>query len=283
MIIMKMKGGLGNQMFEYALARRLSLEYNQHLVLDTFSYIRDRKRNFELDNYNVKYDSKNGLKTFFYNILYKIYKENLNNKFKVSLEKKLFVFQDEIFQYKYSYLNGYWQNPKYFESIRDILLEDFRYKGELTEVEEQIIQTIQSQNSVAVHFRRDDYLNQENTSFFEVQSLDYYSQAINHMKKKIPQACFYVFSDDIDWCKNNLKEIDNVVFIDGTTSSSHHIDFLIMKSCKHFIIANSTFSWWAAWLSESENKQVIIPNKWFKDKEINDNSKVLVLEGWIVM
>lgn len=283
MIIMKMKGGLGNQMFEYALARRLSLEYNQHLVLDTFSYIRDRKRNLELDNYNVKYDSKNGLKTFFYNILYKIYKENLNNKFKVSLEKKLFVFQDEIFQYKYSYLNGYWQNPKYFESIRDILLEDFRYKGELTEVEEQIIQTIQSQNSVAVHFRRDDYLNQENTSFFEVQSLDYYSQAINHMKKKIPQACFYVFSDDIDWCKNNLKEIDNVVFIDGTTSSSHHIDFLIMKSCKHFIIANSTFSWWAAWLSESENKQVIIPNKWFKDKEINDNSKVLVLEGWIVM
>ncbi len=283
MIIMKIKGGLGNQMFEYALARKLALENNQQLVLDTLSYIRDDKRDFELDNYNVKYNSKNGLRVIIYNLLYKLYREKLNNKFKVCLEKDYFIVQDEIFEYKYNYFNGYWQNPKYFEGIRNILVEDFKYKGELTEVQQKIIRDIKSRDSVAVHFRRDDYLNPENTSFFEVQSLEYYSKAINRIKDKFPQAYFYVFSDDINWCKNSLKGIDNVAFIDDTISLSHHIDFLIMKSCKHFIIANSTFSWWAAWLSDSENKVVIAPIKWFKDEEINKNAEVLILDGWITI
>lgn len=283
MLIMKIKGGLGNQMFQYALARRLALENNQHILFDTLSYIRDRKREFELDKYNIKYKSENGDKVIFYNILNKFYRRSVNKYFKVCIEKELFLFNDKILEDRYNYLNGYWQNPKYFEEIRDILIEDFEYIGNISEIQEKILMKIRSQNSVSVHFRRDDYLNQENTDFFEVQSLEYYYKAIDYLQEKVPNAYFYVFSDDINWCKDNLKDIKNVVFIDSSISSSHHIDFLLMRSCKHFIIANSTFSWWASWLSESENKIVIAPRKWFKDKEINKNSKVLILDDWITI
>ena len=167
-------------------------------------------------------------------------------------------------------LNGYYQSEDYFSHNRDKILELFSFKSDLiNEKYGEILNT----KTCAIHVRRGNYLTLPN--HHPVCTFDYYQQAISLM----PKDCnFIVFSDDLEWCKNNFKGIDRkFYFIEGNTD---YIDLLLMSKCDNNIIANSSFSWWGAWLNTSKSKLVVAPNKWFGNA-INHNTNNLIPKTWI--
>lgn len=254
MIISKIQGGLGNQIFQWAYGKFLSTKNKTNLHLDLSFFTNqygNTNRNFEL-NLFPKIDLP-----------------------KSDITKKPFVYINDNFQFKnlnyddqYNYyLNGFWQSEKYFIEVSDLI------KDQLSPTEDQLI-TLKKNinpNSVSLHIRRSDYLT--SNGFHPVQTLEYYKNAINKIGK---YENLYVFSDDIDWCKNNL-EFKNIVFVEGKTNIE---DLWLMSLCDHNIIANSSFSWWGAWLNNNPNKMVIAPKLWF-GQHVNINSGDIVPDEWI--
>jgi len=269
MINLKIKGGLGNQLFQYAAARNLATLNNTDLNID-YSYYNhsgaDTPRQYLLDLFNIK-----PVKHIKSNSLYQVF--DLINKIlrKLSLNKNLYFdkyyfekgveFDDAFLSLKDDvWLTGFFQSAKYFsESIR----EEFKFNGPNN--------IIEAGESVFIHVRRGDYLN---NSTYESCSLDYYNQAINLIKEKIVNPKFYIFSDDMEWVKNNLN-IPEATYL----SYSDHEDLYLMSQCRHAIIANSSFSWWGAWLINNPGKIVVTPSKWFRNKTIN--TKDLIPDSWI--
>ena len=192
------------------------------------------------------------------------------------------------------YLSGYFQSEKYFgehkELIRSIFFREKLFKG----VNEELHYKMSGEDSVSMHIRRGDkVLNKSYASFYGSLSINYYKKAINYIKeiKNIDQI--YVFSDDINWCKENLPEGDNYNFINHNNGSDSYLDILLMASCKNNIIANSSFSWWGAWLNKDQNKVVVAPKKWFASNYYTGkgkiyktryyNTKDLYPDDWIVI
>jgi hypothetical protein len=195
--------------------------------------------------------------------LLKVYKKlNFSN---IYIEKNL-KFDEKFFLLKdNSYLDGYFQSEKYFVEMKEILRDEFSLVDQLPKKYSLLDEKIKSINSVAIHVRRGDYLSNKDTlRIHGVCSIDYYTNAINLIKERVSDPIFYIFSDDINWVKNNLDLPENSEFIDGNENRPE-IDLTLMMSCKHFIIANSSFSWWGAWLSSFESKVVIAPTPWFDD------------------
>jgi hypothetical protein len=168
-------------------------------------------------------------------------------------------FNSDVFTYKDLYLSGYWQNENYFLSIRELLLEELTLKEPIGTVASTYYESIKKTNSVAVHIRRGDYINADWTI-----GVDYYKKAYELMKSKVDNPSFFVFSDDISWCKENLCFLDNPRFVEGTNSELD--DFELMRVAKHNIVANSSYSWWAAWLNSNDDKIVIAPKIWFQNR-----------------
>lgn len=272
MINLKIKGGLGNQLFQYVAARNLAALNNTDLNIDYSYYSNsglDTPRQYLLDLFNIKPVShiKSGI---LYNIL-DFYNKVLR---KLSLNKKLYLnkyyfekgveFDNKFFDLKDNvWLTGFFQSAKYFpDNIRE----------ELTLKDSTGIKNIIAPGeSVFIHVRRGDYLNNK---VYEFCSLDYYNQAVDLIREKVADPKFYVFSDDIDWVKNNLN-IGDAIYL----SNSDYEDLYLMSQCRHAIIANSSFSWWGAWLIDNPNKIVIAPNNWFTDKTIS--TKDLIPDNWI--
>lgn len=239
-------GGLGNQLFIYAFGRALELEHNLDIYFDTYSGFKNDpyRRKLELDNFNTKYK-----KASLYNILFfpinkrlKIISKVLypgsfyikeDKNFSVDLLKELFNKQQKIF------LQGYFQNPEYFESIKEELKKEMTLKTELSESAKIYLELINNSNSVAIHIRRKEIK--------DLIPIDFYLKNIKSLEQKIDKPKFFIFSDDINWCKKSIPQNEDIVFI--TYTSNHIEDFWLMKNCKYFIAGNSTFSWWARWLS----------------------------------
>ena len=269
MIIIKLQGGLGNQMFQYAFAK--SLENNRKIKFDISSYKNDYfHREYKLDFFNTSIEKATlseikkirGYEGFFRIVLKKI-GFVLSRPKSFYQEQNTFDYCKDIEKY-HRYFDGFWQNEKYFIDIREILLRDFTPIS-ITNKAQHYLSKINYQ-SVSIHIRRSDYLKLRH--IYCICDLDYYTEAMNLMRKTIENPIFFVFSDDITWCKNNLD--GEFIFIEETTDID---DMFLMSKCSHNIIANSTFSWWGAWLNNNPNKQVIAPKKWFidyrKDKNIN--------------
>lgn len=288
MIISKIFGGLGNQMFQYSFGKYLSIKNNDVLFFDTSFYkTRDKKRRFSL---NVFYIDHNKIATrkeilvilgIYNNRIIKKIAKMINVKNKYLLEEKSFEFNDKFKKCKEKnvYLDGYFQSEKYFKEIDKIIKDDFHLKdGLLGEQAKMIKKNILKKESVSIHIRRGDYIsNPVINKYHGVLTLEYYQKAINIIKSKTNNPVFYVFSDDTEWCKNNLNNLSNdLIFIE---KQKDYEDLELMKNCTHNIIANSSFSWWGAWLNENPNKIVIAPKNWFSDKTINTND--LIPETWI--
>ncbi|MEK7564205.1 MAG: alpha-1,2-fucosyltransferase [Patescibacteria group bacterium] len=279
MIIVRLKGGLGNQMFQYALGRVLSLRHNTALGLDTSFYKLDLipKRRYDLDLFNItgKVLSKNNI-PFLYRISQKF---RLVDKFIPNKGKeKFFHFDPNIFSLGSSlYLDGYWQSPKYFEGFEDAIREEFTFKNPLPLKINNLATDIENINSLCIHVRRGDYVGNANHDVF---SMEYYKKGVDYINQQTKIDKIFVFSDDIEWCKNNLIFEMPVFFVGneyaGLKDEGH---MYLMSRCKNFIIANSSFSWWAAWLSVSKNKTVVCPKNWFKDASINTDD--LIPKEWI--
>ncbi|MCK4744844.1 alpha-1,2-fucosyltransferase, partial [Candidatus Parcubacteria bacterium] len=175
------------------------------------------------------------------------------------------------------YLDGYWQSEKYFKNIENSIRKEFTLKNDLQLKAKKLLRKIKNTESISIHIRRNDYISHKPANQYHgVCHLSYYKKAINVIIKKIDDPHFFVFSDDIDWCKKNLKIKFPTIFVEG---NKDYEDLILMSKCKHNIIANSTFSWWGAWLNNNPNKIVIAPKKWFRKKSIN--TKDLIPKTWI--
>ncbi|MFZ2189840.1 MAG: alpha-1,2-fucosyltransferase [Candidatus Magasanikiibacteriota bacterium] len=264
MIIVKLSGGLGNQMFEYAFARALSFKYKQTLFLDKTVYkikTKNTPRKYFLNFFCINSFSfvsriLSGMFVFL-DLIYKI----LFRRTFIIKEKLVYKFDDNLKIKKngINYLYGYWQSYKYFEDFSEIILKDFIPKitwiGKLKEMDDKII----SSNSISIHVRRGDYVGHQD---HEVCNIEYYQKSINFFQKSCVSPIFYVFSDGVDWVKDNLKFNDaTVVFVSGNGFNEAE-ELILMSHCKHNIISNSSFSWWAAWLNKNFDKKVVAPKRW---------------------
>ncbi len=283
MIIVKLQGGMGNQMFQYALGRRLSHLNNLELKLDTSPYKHQNKnatpRTYSLECFNIienfakEKDTKKmhlpkmATRNIFLRIYRKIFRDLSARK---PLYKRTYVNEpsfgfcvDVLKINGDAYLSGNWQNEKYFKDIRDTICKDFTIKDESVAYKKILEQILNTADSVSLHIRRGDYiLNEAIGKYHGVCSLGYYKKAISLVAKKIHSPTFFVFSDDIKWVKENLKIEYPMIFVsDG--SLKDYEELILMSKCKHNIIANSSFSWWGAWLNNNQTKIVVAPKKWF--------------------
>ncbi len=292
MKIVKLKAGFGNQLFQYAFLKYLEKESKVDCYLD-FNWLdiwfSNKNRHYEdiinIDLLNVTYSKINetGLKKIVYKLnkfhprtkrykLYLIVQGLLNPKYYF---KRNHEFENYSVLSKYSYYDGYWQSWKYAEEVRNQLLSDFSCKNKLRKPIVDFIEKIVSYNSVFIGIRLGDYGNRVD-HFGEFKD-DYYNEAAKIIMQRVENPIFYVFSNRINEVKENFKFDFNVVFIERNLGFSDFEEFVIMSSCKHAIIPNSTFHWWAAWLIKNEEKVVVAPKKWFAD-----NTKIdIVHPKWI--
>jgi hypothetical protein len=292
MIVVKLIGGLGNQMFQYAAGLSLANKKNTDLLLDTSFLNEDSKgaytkRHFELDKFSIKEKiaDKFILQQFNFTenqLLIKI-KKSIPGIFKrIIFNEHQFNFHPTFFKFPTNtYLNGFWQSEKYFVENRAVLLNNFSLKDPLTAVAQEIENKIKSSTSVSLHIRRGDFLSLKSANHFHgFLPIEYYKQAIDFINSKVNNTTFFIFSDDIAWCKTHFDFINSKEFVDGKELGiSTHEELILMSRCQHNITANSSFSWWGAWLNQNPNKLVIAPKNWFADKTINTND--LIPESWV--
>lgn len=294
MIVVKLMGGLGNQMFQYAFAKNLAIKNNTVLKVD-LSFLLDRtpRENFifrEYDlgifNLNVEQIKKDELQQFLAPRRQSFFDRVLGKKkIDTQIIKEQFFYFDatNISTKENIYIEGYWQTEKYFKEIESTIKNDFSFQYPLSELETTLNNQIRSTNSICVNFRRTDFVNLKNSADTHgVTEMDYYEHAIQLIAEKVYEPHFYIFSDDIEWCKENIKLNYPMTFVDHQYKGIKFSSYLqLMKNCKHFIIPNSTFAWWAAWLAENENKVVIAPKNWFKDEILQNQTDDIIPTGWI--
>lgn len=275
--IVKLNGGLGNQMFQYAFACVLKQNFKVNVFFD-FEYFEDVKKSntvttrfYGLGNFNLNCDEATQ------EMLLNVKKPEIVSKNKRFIAKKFprvfninyirtkneyAFYKDLLKNPNYLYYEGYFQNEKYFKDIKPELLNDFTLKDELDDKNKTILKEITKTNSVSLHVRRGDYITLAHANKIHgLCPIDYYNKAIKYIGSHVDCPHFYLFSDDIAWVKENIK-IDYPYTVVDFNGEKDYIDMELMKNCKHNIIANSSFSWWGAWLNQNPNKIVIAPKHW---------------------
>jgi hypothetical protein len=293
MIIVKLKGGMGNQMFQYALGRAMSVKYNVPLGLD-LSYLLDRTprpkfhkftfRDYDLDLFNIKAEILPQSRIPFihrqnFGPVLALYLDAFGNLFNKFFNKKRYFSFDKSILDKgpNAYLSGNWISPKYFSNIKDIIREEFKLKNVQGENIVDLSKQISNENSLCIYMRRRDYVG---NSLYDFIDDGYYNRGIEYINKSSKIDKIYVFSDDIEWCKKNVNFNLPTFFVDSKYEGERFVGYLhLMTFCKYFIIANSTFSWWGAWLSKREGKIVITPSKWVSDNSVDIDD--IIEKEWI--
>ena len=281
MVTVKLIGGLGNQMFQYALGRHLALQNNTVLRLDLSALldhgptIQHTFRNFELPAFAINCILKDKNR---HSIIQRIYDRLIRLK---NITETGHSFNAAVLQARGNlYLSGYWQSEKYFEAISSVIRQDFTFKQPPDAANRQLLEQIKACNAVAVHFRRGDYISNPLTNQFHgVCGPAYYRQAIAMMEEKVEGPHYFVFSDEVQWVKENFKFTGGHTFVDINHAGKSFEDMRLMSFCKHHIIANSSFSWWGAWLGAHPDKTVIAPLNWFNDTVIDTID--MIPEKWI--
>ena len=283
MIITKILGGLGNQMFQYAAGRCLAHLNNTQLKLDVTGFTDYKLRNFDLHALHVNCQPASGEEIR--NLLpshnfEKALQYLFPKKRRTYYREKYFHFDDNILKFgKDVYLKGYFQSEKYFLPIKETLQKEFTFKDEIIRKVKDFTDKTRSATSVSVHIRRGDMENDPvTTGHHGIMPLSYYKKGIEIIRSKIANPQFYFFSDDINWVKENFNDL-KPTFVSGEISQTHFEDLYLMSQCHHNIIANSSFSWWGAWLNKNPDKIVIAPKIWFikGPKDTQD----LLPEKWI--
>jgi len=283
-VIIKIAGGLGNQMFQYAFYQ-LCIDLGYNASIDISYYDKNRCHNgFELIkifSIDAKYANPNLSEILgdFNNNVYNRFRRALIGNRKSLIKESNFSYEKLInLAYDNVYFNGYWQNELFFKNISDSLRKDFKFQVNINELSisnKSFLEEISNGETVSLHIRRGDYLNipLHNGCCTE----EYYLKAIQKILELHENVKFFIFSDDIEWC---MKIFDNItpIYVSGNATKSSFLDMFLMSKCKHNIIANSTFSWWSAWLNENSNKTVICPRKWFNNETINND--YVTPESW---
>jgi len=260
MIIINLTGGLGNQMFQYAFGKTIATKLKTNLKLHFTNALFNTQRSYALDVFNISAPmaTKDDLKKLgiIQNRLINRLQYLIHERTGIQLNKHIvtqrypYIFDSKYFSIEDdSYIQGFWQDYRYFKDIEEIIKKEFTPKKKLDEKNLQILKQIKKTNSVSIHVRRQDYVTNK-ANLYQFIGLDYYVKAINEIKNKIANPVFFIFSDDIPWCKQNLNSLfnSNVYYIDHNKGKNSYKDLLLMSACKHNIIANSTFGWWGKWM-----------------------------------
>lgn len=283
MIVIEASGGLGNQMFQYALYKKLEF-MGKDVFFDT-SFFRSKwsNRELELGVFDVQYRSILDKDVAF--IRGYGYQDSLIDKMKYKMKPSKFIVykdiiekvQPEIMMMDNVYLSGYWQSEKYFKDIRDIILQEFSFPEEIKKRATDLCERIKEENSVSLHVRRSDYLTEQNIKLYgNICNEKYYKSAMDYMESQVNKLHYYVFTDDLQWA-NAYFIGDKYTIVDGNRGKDSWVDMYLMSQCKHNIIANSTFSWWGAWLNQNDNKIVVSPSKWFNTYDAQD----IICNEWV--
>jgi hypothetical protein len=285
MITTRLSGGLGNQMFQYAAGRRLALQHGVNLILDISWFEKEglnalSARPYELAVFSIAGETSRqssiaqasgGMRLKFWEKRPTIYHQ---------YDDKYYYNPEILEASDNSVLDGFWQSQDYFADQADIIRKDFQIKKVPDAANKKILDQIKRGPAVSLHVRRGDYANQAlHTAFHGLTTLDYYKEAIKLMTKELGSPTFFVFSDEPDWCKQNLKSKQPMVYVDCNDPAHGYADVRLMSSCDHHIVANSSFSWWGAWLNPSEKKTVIVPKRWFADSKAG-NAPQLIPKDW---
>lgn len=288
MIITKLIGGLGNQMFQYATAKALALKHGVDVKVDTSELEKDSggvytQRKFELDCFsgNIQIANKEDLAPFKKkqdSSLSRFLQRTVPNLFSTLYAKeKGSAFNPAFLDFpQNTYLDGFWQSEIYFKAYEEEIKADLDFKQEIKDRNKELAAKIQSANSLSLHVRRGDYVSNVLTNKFHgLCTPTYYQSAVKQVMEK-GNIELFIFSDDLEWCKQHSKFDLPTHFIE--TNNAYN-DMYLMSLCKHNIIANSSFSWWGAWLNNNPDKMVIAPKKWFNDSSV-DTSNIIPIE-WI--
>jgi len=304
MIIVKISMGLGNQMFQYAAAKALSLEKNTMLKLDISTYSGYKLRKYELaDCFNIQAPVATQEEIAVCNYCHPVklvwnklfpqkkmrilslpYEEpvlqrnllGLYDFFLPPYKRRIYTephyhYDDNFYNaLDHTYLQGYWMSWRYFDKYATEIKNEFVVNHSLVAQHDAFVSKMQDQNSVSIHIRRTDYTTPEVIALKGRTTMEFYKQAIAHIEKNTDDPVYYMFSDDITWVKENFPmQHRNVCYIDKNISTSSIEDFYLMTQCKHNIITNSTFGWWAAYLNANPGKIIIAPKKWYNNKVYN--------------
>ena len=297
MVIVRISGGLGNQMFQYAAGKACAIRNGCELKVELSAYERppqgqEAPRKFELPVFieQIPVVTPSELETinrFNHSKIYKAYNRSrkllsLAPAYTYCQERLPMHFDPTILKSRGGviYADGDWQNEKYFVNIADVLRELFRPKNITADTYNSALsQEMAIGTSISLHVRRGDYLNNE---IHKPCSLGYYQAAIDTIGNRLQAPRFYIFSDDMDWARENLRFGEfPCLFLDYNTGTESYKDLFLMSCCQHHIIANSSFSWWGAWLNFNENKVVIAPDEWLPALAVKAID--VVPESWIIL
>lgn len=284
MKVVKIKGGLGNQMFQYAFALYLKRTTGVEVLLD-FSYFghvsddkirQPRLLKYNISNYVMQYSGSKlnkiqqrfNSKSIIYKLLIVI---------QILFDKKYYFQKHRMFESvekigKHTYFDGYWQSYKYVDFVKEEIISGLVTKQQYTTNLKEFIKKIQSCNSVFVGVRKGDYTkNKKSVNRFGLYKQDYYDTALKRIEQTISKPTYYVFSNDIKWVHKNLDFGQrDVVYIERELGFTDFEEFILMQNCKNAIIVNSTFHWWAAWLIRNKDKKIICPKSWYADGTESD-------------
>ena len=274
-IIIQYNGGLGNQMFQFAMG--CNFEMKEKEVKHALFYYEETPdaMPFVLDevfpNINLKKADSDTTKEIMYDNIDRSLKTKIMNKvfpstIRYYCEGKELCYDARVLKLNSAVLSGYWQSYKYVQRAESLIKKYYEFPKIEDDKINKLVNQMKSDDSVSVHIRAGDYLKAENSEIFGgICTLEYYKNAIEQIQKKIDNPIFFIFSNDIDWCKRNIP-LKNVVWMDKAVLPEHKdwIEMYLMSCCKINFIANSSFSWWAAWLNKNKQKIVIAPKVWMK-------------------
>lgn len=293
MVITRIRGGLGNQLFQYAFGKYLAIISHQNLKCDISWFTLNRllkvstPAEFELSKLALDELKTTTVAEVLKNEFIRLTgsRQRFLGKITVLKDKDLKYTEPidkELIMTKNVYLDGYWQSYRYLEHIRDVILREFVPKDHSRKRVDQIHDKLTKKNLVAVHFRRGDYLsNAKSRTIYTECSTYYYYTAMKIIARSISNPLFLVFSNDIEWVIRNVFFEYPVIFVEEKWDLTSIETLYLMSLCDHFIVANSTFSWWGAWLSKNQDKLVFAPERWYLDNSVILND--LIPEQWMTL
>ena len=281
MIIVQVIGGLGNQMFQYAVGKHLAIKNNTELKLDISAFDWYHLHAYRLDNFNInatiatkeeisimsKYGRYEHLFRHALDLITPYYERTYIRQREQSFDPNILKVGGN------AYLAGYWASEKYFIDIADEIRKDFTLKKEPDWITAKISGEIVNTNSVSLHIRRTDYVDMGVTL-----PLDYYDRAIDDVCKHIDNPHFFVFSDDHKWAEENLSLPYPATFVMENGAEKDYNDIYLMSLCRCHIVANSTFSWWGAWLDPNKKKRVYVPKNWFQNSPTSNMTVNIIMK-----
>lgn len=273
MILTEMIGGLGNQMFQYAAGLALAHQSGVALRYSDAGFDEYQLRQFTLTDFGISGK-----------------RASLAERSQIAREGRLIVEAESRFEpklldrHRCAYLRGYWQSERYFISSRSRLLSEFVPIQDIGDINRLTIERMRNSVSIAMHVRRGDYVTNNHTNAFHgTLPIAYYQAALTRINAEIglsqaKNVCHFIFSDDPDWCRDNFGFLKSIEIVSHNLNGRPALDIHLMQHCRHHIIANSSFSWWGAWLNDDPEQIVVAPKNWFRKTTID--CRHIVPERW---